>query len=333
MDKLLLSTVTPVYQGAAFLEELVGELDRLRGRLERDGAPIELVESIFVDDSSTDGSAEVLASLGRRHRWVKVVSLSRNYGQHPATVAGILHSSGDWLVTLDEDLQHRPRHVVDLLARAAVDGRDLVYAAPEGAVHGSRFRDGSSRLYKRLVAWLAGNPRVRSFNSFRLIRGSVARAAASVASRETYLDMALCWFTDRIVALPLPLEEIRQATSGRSGYGFRSLLRHARRMLVSSQIKPLRLGALVGVAALGTSLAGAAVTVGLKLVRPELVQVRGWASLVLTILFFGGLISLLLGIALEFLSDLHLQALGRPTFFVVDRSGDRALADWTRDRA
>jgi glycosyltransferase involved in cell wall biosynthesis len=313
-----------------FLEPLVHELDRLRNRLQEEGCPLILCEAIFVDDSSTDGSATLLESLEARYPWVKIVSLSRNYGQHPATVAGILHSSGDWVATLDEDLQHRPDHIVALLSRAVEDSRDLVYATPHGAVHGSRFRDGSSRWYKWFISWLAGNLHVRSFNSFRLIRGTVARAAASVVSRETYLDMALCWFTDRIATVPLALREVRDAT-GRSGYSLRSLLRHARRMLVSSQIKPLRAGGLIGIASLLLSIVGAAALLVVKLSRPELIQVRGWTSLILTLFFFGGLTSFLLAIAIEFLSDLHLQALGRPTFFVVDRSGDRAVAAWFRE--
>lgn len=330
MARMLLTTVTPVYQGVLFLEDLVSEIERLRARLDAQEAPIALAEAIFVDDSSRDGSAELLERLAARHPWIRTVSLSRNYGQHPATVAGILHSSGDWVVTLDEDLQHRPHLAIDLLARAVEDGRDLVYAAPQGAVHQGRFRDGSSRLFKWLVASFAGNPDIVRFNSFRLIRGSIARAAASVASHETYLDMALAWFTDRVAAVSLPLREVREVTDSRSGYGLRSLLRHGRRMLVSSQIKPLRLGGLIGFLALAVSAAGIVLTLVIKIVSPEMIQIRGWTSLILVGMFFGGLITLLLGISLEYLSDLHLQALGRPAFFVSDRSGDRAIAEWIR---
>ena len=212
MDRVYLSTVTPVYRGERYLRRLVDEVRELREALDRDGLPVEIVEAIFVDDSSVDGSAGVLAELAAAHAWIKVVSLSRNFGQHPATVAGVLHSSGDWVATLDEDLQHRPRLLVDLLARAADESWDLVYAEPRGAVHGASFRDAASRLYKRFASWVAANPQIRKFNSFRMIRGSVARAAAAVSSRSTYFDVALCWFTDRVPSLPLPLKELRAET-------------------------------------------------------------------------------------------------------------------------
>jgi polyisoprenyl-phosphate glycosyltransferase len=332
LSKVLLSVVTPVYLGAAFLDELVEELFDVRESLRRDEAPVELAEVVFVDDASSDGSAAVLERIAARHDWVRVVTLSRNYGQHPATVAGVLHTSGDWVATLDEDLQHPPRDLLSLLARAVEEGSDVVYAQPEGAVHRGRFRDLSSRAFKRLMSLLAGNPDVRRFNSFRMVRGGIARAAAAVATRETYFDIALCWFTRRIATLALPLRDVRDRTERRSGYNLRALLRHARRLLISSQIRPLRLGALIGLSCLLASLAGGIALVALKLARPDLIEVRGWTSSTLITFFFGGLIALLAGISLEYLSDLHLQALGRPTFFVVDRSQDALLREWLNGR-
>lgn len=328
MKTASLSIVVPVFRGAAFLEDLVAELNDVRMDLQRDRAPLELAEAIFVDDASTDGSAELLVRLAGEHPWVKTVNLSRNYGQHPATVAGVLHTSGDWVATVDEDLQHRPRFLLSLLARAVEERHDLVYAQATGAVHGDRVRDTSSRWTKQILGWMAGNPEIRRFNSFRMVRGSIARAAAAVSTRETYFDVALCWFTRRIGSLTLPLRDTRREARVESGYDFRSLLRHGRRMLISSQIRPLRLGGVIGLACLAVSVFGAVTALLLKLIRPELIQVRGWTSLILAIFFFGGLISVLCGIALEYLADLHLQALGRPTFFVVDRSDDGVLHEW-----
>lgn len=324
MEKVYLSTVTPVYQGASYLRDLVAELDAVRNALAAEDGPLELLEAIFVDDAAVDDSAELLTELRQARPWMRVVHLSRNFGQHPATVAGILHSSGDWVATLDEDLQHRPEHLLPLLVHAVARRQDVVYAMARGAVHRSVFRNASSRLYKGIMAWLAGNPGIRKFSSFRLIRGSIARAAASVSTHDTYFDVVLTWFTNRLDALALPLVDVRSA-EGKSGYSFRGLLRHARRMLISSEIKPLRFGAMVGVTTLLASVVLACVTLVVKLLYPEAIQVRGWTSLILAIAFFGGLNSLLAGILLEYLSTLLLHVQGKPTFFVVDRSKDRLL--------
>lgn len=325
MQKVYLSTVTPVYQGAPYLRRLVAELAMVRESLAREGGALELVEAIFVNDAAKDDSPEILSELQAEHSWVKAVHLSRNFGQHPATVAGILHSSGDWIATLDEDLQHHPKFLVSLLAHAVAHRQDIVYANPEGAVHRSRFRNVSSKSFKALVGWLIGNPAIRKFSSFRMIRGSIARAAASVSTHDTYFDVVLGWFTDRLGSLLLPLVDVRSHAERRSGYSFRSLLRHARRMLVTSQIKLLRLGELTGMLTLIVSAFLSILTLVLKLIYPELIQVRGWTSLILAIAFFGGLASLLTGIVLEYMSTLLQQSQGRPAFFVVDRSKDSLL--------
>jgi glycosyltransferase involved in cell wall biosynthesis len=326
MDKVYLSTVTPVYQGAAYLRDLCAELAVLKATLRDEGGPLELLEAIFVNDAAVDDSPELLSELQAEHPWIRVVHLSRNFGQHPATIAGILHSSGDWVATLDEDLQHRPKDLLPLLAHGVSRRYDVVYASAKGAVHRTLFRNASSRLYKALIGWLVGSPWVRQFSSFRLMRGSIARAAASVSTHDTYFDVVLSWFTDRLGSLPLALVDLRSMTTKQSGYSFRALLRHARRMLISSEIKPLRLGAMTGMAALVVSVALSLLSIMLKLIYPELVQVRGWTSLILAVAFFGGLTALLTGIGLEYMSTLLLQAHGKPTFFVVDRSKDCLLA-------
>ncbi|MFD2134581.1 glycosyltransferase [Novosphingobium resinovorum] len=238
------SIVVPVYAGAAYLRALVSALDALRLEWQEHGAPLILAEAIFVDDAAIDASGPLLDELGRSHPWVVPIHLSRNFGQHPATIVGILHSSGDWVVTMDEDLQHRCEAIPALLREAVTAQLDIVYAKPASAVHEAAIRDGSSRSFKRAMQWLTDNPNLTSFNSFRLMRGSIARAAASVCSHDTYLDITLCWFTQRIGTLAVEMKDERFIRTGRSGYSLKSLFAHAWRMIFSSQIKILRLGAI-----------------------------------------------------------------------------------------
>ncbi len=332
MENVYLSTVTPVYQGAKYLEELVTELNKVRESLESEEAPLRLIESIFVDDGSVDESAEVLETLGKRYPWVKVLELSRNYGQHPATIAGILHSSGDWIATLDEDMQHHPANIVSMLLYGVSNKSDVVYANPKGSVHQSYVRDKISRAYKRSIAMLSGNSSVRYFNSFRIIRGSIARAAASVSGHDTYFDIAIGWFTNRILNILLDLKDRRYNIEGKSGYSLGSLFEHARRMLTSSQVKVTRFGGLVGLFAMTASAVLAMYTIISRIIDPTTIQARGWASTMMVILFFSGLLSLLSVILLENLSIILLQSQGKPTFYIVDRTKD-ALLDGMIDKS
>ena len=329
MQQIGLSVVVPVYSGEAYLERLVERIAAFREGWETADSRVRVAELIMVDDGAIDGSEALIDRLASEHDWIVPLHLSRNFGQHAATIAGILHSSGDWVATLDEDLQHPPERIEDLLREAVIHSADVVYGKPlSQAVHGKQWRDGSSRIVKRIMEWLTENPTLTMVNSFRVMRGPVARAAASVCTHNTFFDVALYWFTDRIKALPLELSDHRFKTHGESGYTFRKLALHAQRMLFSSQIRLLAVGTWIGLALFLGSFIAAIFLLLLRIFYPETIGVQGWTSLILAICLAAGMLAIMIGICLEYLSTLVLKAHGRPTFFTIDRSGDAALDEW-----
>jgi undecaprenyl-phosphate 4-deoxy-4-formamido-L-arabinose transferase len=325
--------VVPVYSGADYLAALIAEIERVRAGWSDGGAPLRLVEAVLVDDAAIDSSPTIADRLAGDKGWVTVIHLARNFGQHPATIAGILHTSGDWIITLDEDLQHPPGRIEDMLRIAVRDGHDIVYANPKSPVHQSHMRDFGSRLYKRLMQSVTGNSQIASFNSFRLVRGSIARAASSVCGHDTYFDLSLSWFTARVAVLPMDLKDQRYIRTKSSGYNFSSLVAHARRMMMSSGARVMRSASLLGLLFIGMSIVG-----GLGLVLYHLlyeatsVLVRGWSSLILAVVFCSGFIIFLLGIVLEYIALLVLHAHGKPIFFIADRRSDAILVDYFSKR-
>jgi glycosyltransferase involved in cell wall biosynthesis len=319
------STVTPVYSGQEFIGQLVGDLDRLRQSLEAQTERLRLIEAIFVLDEPIDESGDILSALQETRPWIKVISLSRNFGQHNATVAGILHSCGDWVISLDEDLQHPPGSILEMLSLAANEQADVVLAVPAGGSHGRSYRDASSKLSKKLIGLLSRNKFIPIFSSFRLMRGQVARAAAGVCSHHTYFDVALVWFTSRIISLPLKMTDQRFVQKKNSGYSFFSLLSHAKRLIISSDIRFLNLSMFVGAASFLVAIVLESWVLLNYLFNPAVPDTRGWASLISVTLFYGGIFSLLLGFLLEFATVNMFQGQGRPTFFIVDRSADETL--------
>jgi glycosyltransferase involved in cell wall biosynthesis len=325
-----ISVVVPVYSGEAFLAKLINQLDLIRKEWGEREMPAEISEVILVDDAGVDNSPTIVDHLAATYSWVTAIHLMQNFGQHAATIAGVLHTSGDWVITMDEDLQHPPSEIETLLRKAVETGSDIVYANPVSAVHQSRSRDWASRGFKNLMVVLTGNPYVIYFNSFRLLRGSMARAASSVCGHETFFDVALSWFSKRVSISLIELKDHRYIKSGVSGYTFRRLLSHARRLLISSQVKVIRVFGLIGMVVVGiTILAGFAIIFE-KIASPHAIPITGWASLMLAILFFGGFVSFMVALALEYLSNLMLSAQGKPVFFTVDRSNDALIADFFR---
>lgn len=320
--------VVPVYSGERHLSDLVDRIAALRARLEQARAFVRLEELIFVDDGAIDGSPALIDQLAARHPWIVALHMSRNYGQHAATVAGIMHSSADWIVTMDEDLQHPPEQVLPLLRHAVSTGSDVVYAKPAAAVHGTASRDATSRLFKRGMAILTGDPNLPNYNSFRMIRGPIARAAASVVNHDTYFDVCLSWFTLRTSTLTMELTDIRFQQEGRSGYSFKALLRHAGRMIFSSQLRFLRWAFVLGIGVLLLSILLALLWAGFRIASPDPGRiVPGWTSLAILITFFGGLGTFLMGLLLQYVSTLVLRAHGKPGYFLIDRSRDALIAE------
>jgi polyisoprenyl-phosphate glycosyltransferase len=320
-----ISVVIPVYKGADYLLQLLESIDEVRSHFIISGLPIELSQCICVNDQAVDHSLEILRSAQQTRPWMTVLTLSRNFGQHPATVAGIQQASGDWVVTLDEDLQHDPRQIVSMLMRACERQCDVVYGRSDLDTHRSLYRNSASKWAKRSVAWLAGSPFMPIFSSFRVMRGSIARAAASSCSTETYFDVALTWFTQSMQAFALEFTDRRTGSGQKSGYAFMSLVRHAIRLLITSDLRILRFGSRLGFAGTVVGAMLVVVILILKLAFPNSIQVEGWASVMIMMLILNGLVALQCGIAVKYLSLVLQKSQGRPTYFVVDRSGDASL--------
>ena len=322
-----ITIVIPVYSGVEYLSELILAIDDLRNSLSSTCPEIEILECICVSDNARDGSYELLQKLTLDYNWLHTLSLSRNFGQHPATVAGIIHSSGDWIVTLDEDLQHDPRLIPRLLLRAVQNGYDVVYAKPANDGTHSGFRNVTSVTTKWLIASLSGISSAPLFNSYRLIRGAVARAAASGCSTETYLDVALSWYSNSVGSESIKMVDKRTQEGSRSGYSLSRLKTHAVRLAISSDVRLMHFGARLGFLGASAGLTALLSLVLAKYFFPEWASdARGWASLIAVILLVNGLIMFQVGLALRFLTAGLQRAQGRPCFFTVDRTSDQQLA-------
>ena len=324
-DTLTISIVVPVYSGGPFLGKLVNLIDTLRADWRNLELDLCITEAIFVLDEPIDESAETLRKLATVHSWIRLVELSRNYGQHSATIAGILYSSSDWVVTLDEDLQHQPAQIETLLKTVCSERSDIVYASPDGFVHGGGYRDRFSKLTKFMIAKLSGNQFVKSFNSFRLIRGDIARAAASIGAQYTYFDVTLTWFTERISSVKMDISDDRYKNQKRSGYRLGALIQHAKKFILTSNFRMLRVTTSFSALAFLSAIFYSGWVFYSRLFADNPVDVPGWTSLMIVILAFGSVSVFMLGLIVEFLHTSVLQLQGKPTFFVVNRSSDPIL--------
>jgi undecaprenyl-phosphate 4-deoxy-4-formamido-L-arabinose transferase len=319
MLRQTLSVVVPVYRAGPGLEAVVRELlDVAASFAIADGVRLELDEIVLVCDNprlpvQTRAALRALEDADPR---VRTVWLARNFGQHPATIAGIVSTNGDWVVTMDEDGQHDPSHIPAMLLATAAADATLTYARPTNPPPHGPVRNLASRTAKRVFRRLSGAG--VDFHSFRLLEGSIARSACAYVGENVYLDVALRWSCGDAAICPLPM---REELNAESSYDFRALIRHFWRMVVSTGTRPLRLIALGGVVAaivLQRRLSGA-------------FPAPGWTSVMVALLILVGGLFISLAVVAEYVGFAVRNTIGKPLYVTADHIDGRVL--WTLQAA
>ncbi len=173
------SVVIPVYRGASTIAGIVAELlPFAAGAVTPQGRRFRVTEILLVHDNGPDDSDRVIRELEREHPVVRAIWLSRNFGQHPATIAGMSASSGEWIATLDEDGQHDPADLPGFVDAAIAARAGVVYARPVNAAPHGAFRNAASKAAKRLMGIVLGGKGFREYQSSRHVRGDIGRRIA-----------------------------------------------------------------------------------------------------------------------------------------------------------
>lgn len=323
-----ISIVIPVYKGERTLDALLGEILPFTSvSLTPDRYPFVVREIILVNDNGPDDSASVLRRLEATYEVVRTVWLSRNFGQHAATLAGMASSGSEWVVTLDEDGQHNPAEIAGLLDTALRDQASVVYAKPINPPPHGFFRNTASRGAKWLLAKLFTGSNAPDYQSFRLVLGSIARSVAAYSGSNVYLDIAMGWVAGRVVTSPVTL---REEGDRASGYSTRRLFSHFWRMILSSGTRALRLVSIVGTV---VAFIGVALAIFILIARmfgdtvPE-----GWASTIVVVLLGTGAILFSLGVIAEYIGVNVNMAMGKPAYLITSDPSHGPLGRRHRER-
>jgi polyisoprenyl-phosphate glycosyltransferase len=313
------SVVIPVYSGAETLSGVVKELEQLRSTQKTpDGRQFRVDEVLLVWDRGIRGSEEVVRELAAEDEWIRPIWLSRNFGQHPATLAGMTSSGGDWIVTMDEDGQHDPAYIGDMLDTAYRDRTQLVYAAPTNRPPHGALRNAASWLTKWLfVHVLMSSDGPKAFHSYRLMLGEAGRSVAAYTGAGVFLDVALCWVVANPSTCPVSM---RQEGRPASAYTPSRLVAHFWRLVISSGTRPLRFVSVMGIL---FALFGFAVAISSAIQKVVGdVSVQGWTSVFVAVMVVGGAVLFALGIIAEYIAAAANMAMGKPVYVIVRDPGD-----------
>jgi glycosyltransferase involved in cell wall biosynthesis len=300
-----ISVVIPVYNCAGCLHALHARLTASLLQITPD------YEIVLVDDRSRDGAWEILAELARADPHLKVVRLSRNFGQHAAITAGLTRARGAWTVVMDCDLQEPPEEIPQLYAKAH-EGYDIVRAVREGRRH-SAFRRMSATLYRRMLSEREGEI---EFSTLSIISRKVVDAFLELRDRDREYQLVLDWLGFSQATISFAHAE-REGDSP-SAYGLRQLVKVALDGMFFRTTVLLR-----WIVFLGFVVAAAGGLLGVYAVYARYVEDSppGYTSIVVLLVLLSGFIIISLGVVGLYVGRIFDQVKGRP-LFVVDEQID-----------
>lgn len=302
-NKFVVSIVVPCYNEEGNIEILYHQISNLLIDIN--------VEYIFVDDNSNDNTLNVIENLSRKDKNVKYISLSRNFGHQNALRAGLEYASGDCIISMDADLQHPPE-VLPILIDKWKNGYDVVYTIRRDIENISKFKKITSSLFYKLINSLAEIEIKQGSADFRLLDKKVVSALTNhITEYHLFYRGLVSWVGYKQIGIEyVPNKRF----SGNSKYSLLKMLNFAINGITSFSIKPLKFATLLGLLLSILSGLYSLYVLGMSIFTDE--TVKGWTSVLLSILFIGGVNMILLGIIGEYIGKIYMQGKKRPHFLI-----------------
>lgn len=300
----LLSVVSPVYQAEQVLDELIGRLEATLAALPGS------YEIILVDDGSTDASWAGICRHAARTPQIRGLRLSRNFGQHHAITAGLDQCQGEWIVVLDCDLQDQPEEITRLWDKAQ-EGYDAV-CARRGRRTDSAFTVWRARAFYAVLSYLTGQTQDPEVGNFGIYHRRLIATVRQLRESTRYFPTMVRWAGFRQATLPVQHGRSERPTS----YSLGRRLQLALDIMLSYSDKPLRLAVYFGLLLAGVAF-GLGVIMLIRALRGQIV-VLGYASLIVSLCFFSGVLITVLGVVGLYVGKTFEGVRARPLYVVAE---------------
>ena len=268
-------------------------------------------EIIFVNDGSRDGTQSVLEQLSQEFVEVKFIEFSRNFGHQPAVKAGVDFATGNAVISMDGDLQHPPELIPEMIAEWE-KGFDVVFTIRKYPKEISKFKRKTSKYFYKFLSNISDvNLTDGGGSDFRLMDASVVDVMRNMQESDLFLRGLSTWMGFKQIGIPFTADE---RFHGESSYTLGKMMRFAFTGITAFSVKPLYLAAYLG---FFFSLISVLIYIP-YVIRAFIVnsEISGWASLIMTVVFFGGLQLIILGIFGIYLGKIFKQVKERPNYII-----------------
>ncbi len=296
------SIVIPVYNGALTIKQLAQEVIETLSSFS--------FEIIFVYDCGPDDSWSVIDQLSQDYpEYIQGIHLSRNFGQHNAIICGIELSKGEYIITMDEDLQHRPTDILKLIQKQKEGDFDLVYGKYDDLKH-SGFRNLTSVIMKKLLEHSLPDLH-NDYTAFRLIKSKIAKATTHMSNSYTFLDGYLSWITTSIGVATV---EHQERLAGESSYTVKKLIEHSINIFVTFSILPIRMLSYTSFTVFIITLLYSTYIIARKMMYNDILT--GFPTLIISLGIGISVILLGMGIVGEYIHRINLKTTRKPNYLI-----------------
>ena len=302
--KKTISFVIPCYRSEHTLENVVAEICETMGNLEQYSHEI-----ILVNDCSPDGTWEVIRRLCRENSCIRGINFARNFGQHAALMAGLRQSVGEYVVCLDDDGQ-TPADEVGKLLNKLEEGYDAVYASYAHKQH-SLFRNLGSKVNELMTRIMLEKPRELYISSYFAVRRFVVEDMIRYENSYPYVIGLVLRATKNITNVEV---NHRERQEGSSGYTLKKLLGLWFNGFTAFSVKPLRIATCIGCLSAGVGFLYGLYTIVKRLFNPQVPM--GFSSIMAAIVFFGGMIMIMLGLIGEYIGRIYISLNNSPQYVI-----------------
>ncbi len=305
--KKTISFVIPCYRSEHTLENVVTEISETMKKIE----PYNY-EIVLVNDCSPDGTWAVIRRLCQESSRITGINFARNFGQHAALMAGLRQSRGEYVVCLDDDGQ-TPADEVGKLLEKLDEGYDAVYASYSHKQH-SLFRNLGSRVNELMTRVMLEKPKELYISSYFAVRRFVVEDMVRYENSYPYVIGLVLRATKNIANVEV---NHRERQEGSSGYTLKKLLGLWFNGFTAFSVKPLRIATCVGVFSAMVGFLYGLYTIVKRLINPQVPM--GFSSTMAAIVFFGGMVMIMLGMIGEYIGRIYISLNNSPQYVIRER--------------
>ncbi|MGD1318003.1 glycosyltransferase family 2 protein [Chryseobacterium sp. 2R14A] len=272
-------------------------------------------EIIFVNDGSRDKTQQKLEELSKKYDEVKFIEFSRNFGHQPAVKAGMDNAHGNAVISMDGDLQHPPELIPEMIKKWE-EGYDIVFTVRTYPKQISYFKRKTSDFFYKILSSLSDVNLTKGGGSdFRLMDANAVEVMRSFNEDDLFLRGLTSWMGYKQTGIVFTANE---RSSGESSYNLKKMITFAFTGITAFSVKPLYIAAYLGFLFSGISVIGYGLYVLYAFIAKT--EISGWASLIMTIVFFGGLQLIILGIIGIYLGKIFKQVKERPNYIIKNKN-------------